>query len=165
LYEPEIRVPLIVHFPGQEFRGKRVQGRARHVDLFSTMLQHGGVPAPAGTDSFSLIDLLNGSDAHDRPVFSELSLDGQNEKSLISGHYKIIHRGKGKPEYELFHLANDPLEKTNIFKQEPLVSGYMKQMLKRWSREQSKKGEAHKSEKAVLDEDTEEMLRGLGYLQ
>src|SRR5688500_796229 len=46
VYEPEIRVPLIIRFPGAEFRGKRIGHVVQHVDLLPTILDLTSIPHP-----------------------------------------------------------------------------------------------------------------------
>ena len=166
LYETDIRVPLIIRFPQNRFSGTRVRNLVRHIDLLPTLLEILSVQQPAGIEGSSLLPLLKGIDTRERPVFSELALDGQNVKSLILGNYKLIATaGDEAIHYELYDLASDPDETKDILNQEPVLFGYMRRVQNEWLRAQQKKAASRKSGKAVLDTETEEMLKGLGYLQ
>jgi arylsulfatase A-like enzyme len=163
LYETEIRVPLIIRFPGGQFAGKKIDGAVQHIDLLPTILNFSATALPKGLEGMSLLEFLKGK-TEIRPVYSELSLDKQNDKALILGDYKLIRtEAHSGPRYKLHHVVSDPEERKNLAGAEPVRFGYMRTMLGQWKRSQQKKNPA--TEKAILDEQTKEQLRGLGYVQ
>ena len=60
VYEPELRVPLIMRWPGVIPPGRRVKGLAANVDIAATILEIAGGPpdAAAGMDGRSLLPLV-----------------------------------------------------------------------------------------------------------
>ncbi len=62
IYEPSIRVPLIVYDPrhGMHAKGKTVEKMALNVDLSPTFLEFAGIPIPRTVQGCSLMPLLNG---------------------------------------------------------------------------------------------------------
>ncbi|MBT5692109.1 MAG: DUF4976 domain-containing protein, partial [Opitutae bacterium] len=50
-----------------------------------------------------------------------------NFTAFRKGDWKLIYRYKGKDQYQLYDLQNDPYEKTNLAKSEP---GKLKDMTK-----------------------------------
>lgn len=165
LYESEIRVPIIMHFPDNRFAGKRIQENVRHIDLFPTILSAFGVPAPVSVQGRSLLPLLLDHPVEEVPVFSELLLDQYSRLSIVYDGYKLIDNGKGT-KYELYDLRTDPLEKENVVSQEPIRFNYMRFVMNRWADEQARRKAVLKKPKgAVLDKETEDILKALGYLQ
>jgi len=168
LYQAELRVPLIIHFPGSRFSGKRIPGNARHIDLFPTILDLISAKIPPGVQGSSLLPLLSGQEKENRRVFSELLLDRANRKCLILDHYKVLEitAGGNHSRFEMYDIAADPMERTEISDQQPVLSGYMRMILRQWAEAQAKrKATLQKPRDAVLDKETEETLRALGYLQ
>jgi arylsulfatase A-like enzyme len=60
LYEPTIRIPLMIRHPQGLGAGRRIDGLAQHVDLLPTVLEFLGVPAPPGIEGRSLWPLIRG---------------------------------------------------------------------------------------------------------
>ena len=166
LYQADIRVPLIVKFPDQKQAGKRVAGVARHIDVMPTVLEYLGLKKPDGIQGDSLLSLID----HDenRVVFSELSVDKFKKRCIVLDHCKLIetpHPVFGAL-YELYDTKADPLETLDLKAKRPVLFGYLKAMLHQWERLQAAKAvKLRKPGIAVLDKETEESLKALGYLQ
>ncbi len=168
LYQTELHVPLLMHFPGSQYAGKRITGNARHIDLFPTILDLISAKIPPGVQGSSLLPLLSGQEKENRFVFSELLLDRANRKCLIVDHYKMLEIAPGgnRSRFEMYDVASDPMETIEISDQQPVLSGYMRMTLHQWAEVQAKrKATLQKPRDAVLDKETEETLRALGYLQ
>jgi arylsulfatase A-like enzyme len=128
LYEPAVRVPLIVRWTGRLPAGRRVIELVELVDLLPTLLDLAGLPRPPDLHGVSLTPLLRDEpDAKGREtVFSEYL---ENEEAMIrSSRYKLIvgtgrrHRQDGYatanplpgPSIRLFDMESDPDETTNL---------------------------------------------------
>ena len=124
-HEPSIKVPLVVAGPGIP-HGTRY-APVTTVDLTSTILDIGGgrLAGPNGAlDGESLWPVMTGPDrAWKRPVVVEALLkevpvtekgfeSGLTEIGLRTGRYKYVRYADG--EEELYDLAADPLELTNV---------------------------------------------------
>ena len=139
LYEPAIRVPLIIHDPRQPAgkRGRFSDELVVSQDVAPTILDLCGVPVPASMQGRSLRPLLNGRmEGWRRDFFCEsliLLQDYPVIQGVRSAEWKYIRYwpnrktpadyrdllnlglGGEPPAYEeLFHLAADPLESTNV---------------------------------------------------
>ena len=123
-----VRVPLVVRQPGAVPAGKNVDVPAAHIDLVPTVLDYAGVPLPedVALDGRSLRPLLSDTTASwpDRTLFmSYPGEQGQREAApapypggmATDGRYKMVN---GE---ELYHLAVDPGETTNIAAEKPDV--------------------------------------------
>lgn len=125
LWESLVRVPLIVHVPGQA--AARVSERRSLIDLAPTLLDLVGAPpapsrdeAPQGSSDFisgaSLVPELVGGVATARDVLIDMPAGPYNEarRALIHGDLKlIVSRDAAK---ELYDLAKDPTEDKDVWK-------------------------------------------------
>jgi choline-sulfatase len=127
-YEPAVRVPLIVRWPGHLPTDRRVAELVEVVDLFPTLMELCGLPNPPDLHGRSLVPLLKGGPgAKGREyVFSEYL---ENEEAMIrSGRFKLIV-GTGRrrrqdgyatanptpgPYQRLYDLQADPGETTDV---------------------------------------------------
>jgi choline-sulfatase len=115
-FQNACRIPLIVSAPGK-FAARRIANSTSHVDLLPTLAEiamDGKAFSPsAPIDGRSLLPHLSGSGGHDE-VIGEYCGEGAVAPLLM------IRRGKwkyvcSKPDPDqLFDLAADPLEKTNL---------------------------------------------------
>jgi arylsulfatase A-like enzyme len=119
VYEPLLRVPLILHDPRRSPRG-RAEEPARLEDVTATILALAGVAPPAGLDGRSLLG--PGSTAA-RTLFAFYNFGARSDYeayALRAGRYKLIrHRVGDSRDFasEFYDLANDPDE------QKPLPDG------------------------------------------
>jgi arylsulfatase A-like enzyme len=110
LYEPSIRVPLLMRGPGVP-RGVRVNQWASNVDLSPTILEATGALAGRVQDGRSLFPLLR-----DRTLEwgRELLLDAGSYQGVRTNRYVYAEHRSG--EKELYDLATDPYELRNLWK-------------------------------------------------
>ncbi len=118
IWESLVHVPLLVYVPGVE--PHRVASRRSHIDLAPTMLELMGIEAPAGELSGQSlvpeVDRVPGAEA-DRDTFVDMPIGPFNgtRRALLSGPgagMKLIHLGG--TQYQLFDLAADPGERTDL---------------------------------------------------
>ncbi len=142
MYEGGIRVPLIVAGPGVR-GGRRSTTPCQSIDLVPTLLDLCDVAVPTNLDGRSLADELRGGDAIDRtrlhwhfPAYI-----GRNTPSSVmrEGHWKIIESLEDG-SVELYDLASDPGETTDLAEREPARTRVMLTALKSWQRETNAPG-------------------------
>ncbi len=110
-YEASARVPLIVRFPRRFAGGRVVTENVNHCDLFATLCELAGIPAPAGLDSRPLVGLLNGqADGWDNESVSQF---GPHNVMIKRDELKYQYYGPEMPEV-LFDLAADPAERIDF---------------------------------------------------
>ena len=140
-YEGGMRVPFIAGWakPGKKNSFPVARGVLHNeqigtvMDLYSTILETTGAKNPEGhvVDGVSLIKQLSGKANPDRPdhfmCHFPHSHRSSNFTAFRKGDWKLIYRYKGKDQYQLYDLQNDPYEKTNLAKSEP---GKLKDMTK-----------------------------------
>jgi len=113
-YEWSTRVPLIISYPDRRQAGKQVKQPVSLVDLAATILDMGTVEERLPLDGKSLMALIDGSDAQEREVFSEMHTAGVFATCFMirKGPYKYNYvHGE---ETQLFDLENDPDEWNNL---------------------------------------------------
>ncbi len=127
LYQEQIRVPLILRFPGRQ-AGGRVAELVRIIDVFPTVLEELGIDPEQPVQGRSLLPLLEGRGDAPRPAYAE-QLNEWDENagkahrsprdlliySVVDGGWKLIHRPRAPGQDELYHLARDPGETANLY--------------------------------------------------
>jgi arylsulfatase A-like enzyme len=123
MYEPSIRVPLLVRYPRLS-AASRVDSThmVLNLDIAPTLLELAGVPAPGWMQGRSLVPLLEGRDPAWRDAFLYEYYEYPAEhcvrkhRGLRTDRWKLLHFWEAPEEWELFDLATDPDETTNLAK-------------------------------------------------
>lgn len=133
IYEGGHRVPFIARWPGKVQPGSRCDEIVGQIDLFATAAEIVGaeVPGTAAEDSVSFLPLLLGDGKPIRDSIIAQSIggyfsirDGQWKLAVCpgSGGWSDPRPGKEAPDapaVQLFDLASDPGEKTNLANEKP----------------------------------------------
>jgi len=185
VYEECLRVPLMVRLPDGVGAGLRVKTPVALIDVMPTLLElleldrsriEGSADAPL--QGVSLVpSLLTGAEPVNRVIYSEYRADREGgplydwQIAVHYNGYKLIYnehrsdREKGVETRHLFHLADDPEERNDRSKADPLM---LKRMTDLRDRYQSQLAMMQGLVAEGRNEDlTEEMLRQLdelGYL-
>lgn len=175
VYEPVVRIPLVIQIPGG-IPGE-ISDLTRNIDLLPTLAELAGIEPPREIDGQSLLPLLDG-ERLDLPVFSETrplapERDSYEKYSIrvpgVGGKIRMIRRGDHKliltptPEgvdLELYDLAVDPEETTNLAKELPDIARRLGWELEKWFSGY----EETDTSPLELDQEDLESLRALGYL-
>jgi arylsulfatase A-like enzyme len=136
LYEPTIRIPLILHFPGTIPRGVRCGGMVLQQDLVPTILDImalGNTDWRSSMDGQSLVPLLEGGDTGSHQEFFLSECTWMRKQGWRTSRYKLIQALEpdlyGLPTWELYDLDEDPGELDNIADDRPdLVDSLRKDM-------------------------------------
>ncbi len=114
-YEPSIRVPLLLTWPGHLEAGAKRRDLALNVDLMPTILEAAGLQLPADVQGRSL--LTTRQDEGEEFLYLPpwfLSDSSPSHLVLAGGRWKYLRFRSGAIEEVLFDLENDPEERTNI---------------------------------------------------
>jgi arylsulfatase len=111
LFNPSLKVPLIISLPGVLPAGERVQAVVSTLDLFPTVLDLTQVTFPPDLQGVSLLGLTNRSKGriHDRLHFQ----NDRHQMAISTDRLKLIaypRDGEQPARYELFDLWMDPDE-------------------------------------------------------
>jgi len=165
VYQDQISVPLLIKFP-QSHEGRRVEETVSHVDLLPTILSVAGLPLPQGIQG---IDVRQPTAGVSRTVMSEsfrnaMFVDwnkrfNRTESAIISGTMKLILSTTGKRE--LYDLALDPEERTNLEATTTGVATDLSQQLTAWIKAVAPPAQAQ----AASGRGNIQRLKSLGYVQ
>ncbi len=167
LYQPELRVPLIVKLPHAAYPGKQVGEAVRQIDILPTVADVLGFDPPPGIQGRSLLEELDGPPPDPQPAFSELVLGPRPLAAMVFNGFKLIAEQQAETaDYELYDLLHDPRESHDVSERHPVTLGFMKTALRAWTIDQElKKRAIEKPDEATLDPESEEVLRKLGYIE
>ena len=134
LYNSVIRIPLLIHLPGQT-QDIRITQAAEEVDLEPTILDLIGGQVPRWGEGTSLKPALEGREIPARLLYSmNLEADSVFEPvthgtvAVIDNDYKYVDHLGGQ-EVSLYRYRTDPLEEKNLVESEPAVAARMKALL------------------------------------
>jgi choline-sulfatase len=163
LYDSTLRVPLILRLPGGEPAGLRVGGQVRLIDVMPTVLQVLRLPGCGDCQGRGLVSYWRSGQTPDLPALSETMLPLLNYGWSDLASYRV--RGTKyirAPRPELYDLAADPREKTNLYDGERALAAGLGQELQR-DLDRFSSGAASTAQRRI-DAETLERLRSLGYI-
>jgi choline-sulfatase len=126
-FEPAVRAPLVMRFPGKVKEGSSTDALVELVDVVPTVLEYTGTPVPRRVQGRSLAGLLAGrTNRHRDRVMIEYSENA--EGYVVTDRYKFIYcagnrerddgYATGRPlpgrTVRLYDLEKDPGELTNL---------------------------------------------------
>jgi arylsulfatase A-like enzyme len=134
LNEPLIRVPLIIHLPGQT-EGRRVASWAGHVDLLPTLLELLKLPVPEWAEGRSLVPALSGDALEERVHFamnfersSTFSTPQNGTIAAMQRPLKLVHYLASGCE-ELYDLSVDAGEAADLSASQPQAADRLRAAL------------------------------------
>jgi len=165
LYDEQIHVPLVVHWPGRLAAGRRVRAQVGLVDVAPTIAELAGLPPLPAVDGHSLAAVARGAaEPPARALFGLRALvseatgwDHGIKSSVRTPRWKYIRAPESGDE--LFDLAADPGELRNVLAKQPDVVAGLRGLLE--THVASLPGAAPA---APLSEETRRALQALGYL-
>lgn len=163
LYREALQVPLLVKLPGALRAGASVASPVALVDVAPTLLALVGVAPPPGLDGVSLVPALDGGEdrpgdaAPGRSIYAEtyyprFHLGWSELTSLVRDRFHYIEG----PDPELYDLAADPEEKSNVLTRERRAFASLRTELEGLTRPPAAPAEE--------DAETAGKLAALGYL-
>jgi len=122
MYEPSIRVPMVVSCPGRVKAGSTSDKMVLNLDLAPTMLEIAGVSIPAEMQGKSMMSLAEGKpdpawrkdwlyEYYEYPGFENV----RPCRGVRTERYKFIHFFIEPQEFELYDLHTDPDEMNNLY--------------------------------------------------
>ncbi len=179
VYEELLRVPLIVHLPGDHQAGTRIDAVASGVDLMPTILAAAGIEARPPARGRNLLPLIEAGSATaserdairvtgmriNRKKYSRPVREARGEHNVVArqGPWKSIWNVDTDTS-ELYQLRDDPGETRNLARTHPERTAAMREASETWlaacqpamTREPDADGH-------VVDPEARARLRALGY--
>lgn len=182
LNQEDMRVMLVVKFPGGRFAGLRVKHPVSLVDLLPTVLSSVGL-RPALDYELPGRDLARTAEVPDadgaRRIYGEVSQFDSNDLDLGAvidedGYKRVMdvsvapRETATKKSLGLWDTHSDPNETTDLSVQMPVRAAYGEQLIARWLLTQSRWRERLSSEpppRIEIDDELRDRLRALGYFR
>lgn len=132
VYDTTLRIPLVVAGPGVT-PGTRIDRGVSLVDVAPTVVQMLGLPA-MDADGIDLSAALAGTEPGERTLYAEtfaplLDFGWSPLRAVREGGWKYIDA----PKPELYHVANDPTEASNVAAREKPRAASMQAQVQRYS--------------------------------
>lgn len=156
IFEPEVRVPLVLHAPGLP-GGVRISERASLVDVLPTVLELLSAPVPDGLHG---IGLLRPAAPRPVPITAHLGRYERelSETAVYRAEAKLLERSDGGSS--LFDLATDPEERHDLTAERPGVRAALAELLARFEAAVTPR---FAKPDGAIDDDTRRRLEALGY--
>ena len=125
-YEQAARIPLIVAAPGKA-AGVRTASLVETVDLYPTLSELAGLPAPEGLDGLSFATIVADPAAKTRDSITHVyPRSGRLGRAIRTDRYRMVEWKKPgdsaeTAEFELYDYETDPLETRNLAAEKPEV--------------------------------------------
>lgn len=131
LFEESARVPLIIAAPGRQARGRRAAGLVELLDLYPTLCDLCGLPAPDSLQGRSLRAMLDDAAAtiHDA-AFTQARRGANAEhwgRTVRTVRWRCTEWDEGCHGLELYDHDADPQEYTNLA-DDPRHAGTLKEL-------------------------------------
>jgi arylsulfatase A-like enzyme/Tfp pilus assembly protein PilF len=165
LYDSDVRVPLIVRFPGGKLAGKNITSQVRSIDIMPTVLNAVGGNIPESVQGESFLPLILGQEEKtERIAYSETYWPrfhyGWSELKFVrKGPYKFIDA----PRPELYDVYENPGETEDLVNQRASLGNEMKRELEAIIAQYSREG-VEDIEPQKIDDDSLIKLQALGYI-
>jgi len=127
-YEQANRIPILIVAPGVARSGMASRQLAETVDIFPTLAELSGLPAPSGPqpiDGVSLVPVLKNPDVRVRDhAFHAYPRGRKLGRAIRTERYRLVEwKNHGdsnvQVDYELYDYKSDPWETQNHFKTKP----------------------------------------------
>jgi len=122
MYEPSIRVPMMLRYPGRVKGGTTSKEMVLNLDMAPTLLEIAGLPVPAEMQGQSMLPLAEGRanvpwrkdwlyEYYEYPGFENV----RPCRGIRTDRYKLVHFFIEPQEFELYDLHADPDEMNNLY--------------------------------------------------
>jgi arylsulfatase A-like enzyme len=122
MYEPSIRVPMMLRYPGKVKGGSSSEHMVLNLDMAPTLLEIAGLPVPHEMQGKSFLSLAQGKqdpqwrkdwlyEFYEYPGFENV----RPSRGVRTKRYKLIHYFLEPQEWELYDLQSDPDESKNVY--------------------------------------------------
>lgn len=172
-YQTTAAVPLIFALDGRFAGGRVVERPVGVIDLYATLLALTRTEPPPGIASTSLLPVLEGKD--DATPANVFMISGKYEPwqlSIREGPWKLVLLRAPQdrdwlhaPERALYDLSRDPHEQHDVRAENAERAAALEKKLLDWFTSTPRFAGSAATDLKQLDGRTQEMLRGLGYLE
>ena len=135
-FEIDTRVPFIIRDPRAKANGQRTRRLVESLDVFPTVCELAGVPAPDSIDGRSAANLLDDPAApHGEAVFSQFVRDSLMGAAIRTDRWSYVEwrdmKNGSVKHRELYDQEGDPAEDHNVAARNPEVVADLEQRLRK----------------------------------
>jgi iduronate 2-sulfatase len=139
-YEQANRIPMLISAPGITQPNSSTRQPAESVDIFPTLTELAGLPAPQGPqpiDGISLVPVLKAPGTRVRDHAYHAYPNAKLGRAIRTERYRLVEwrafQDATKPvEYELYDYETDPLETRNLAAEKPEIVSALKDILSKY---------------------------------
>jgi iduronate 2-sulfatase len=154
-YEQANRIPIMIVAPGVAKAGSATRQLAETVDIYPTVAELAGLPAPKGPQSIdgkSLVPVLKNPKARVRDHAFHAYPRRRLGRAIRTERYRLVEwRNPGEPvskaEYELYDYSKGQVETVNLAKQKPALAEKLAAILAKYPEPVSRSGRKPKKNK------------------
>ena len=133
-YEQANRIPILIAAPGVVKPGSSTKQPAETVDIFPTICELAGLPAPTGPqpiDGVSLVPVLKDPAARVRDHAFHAYPKAKMGRAIRTERHRLVEWAKAgqKTQYELYDYREDPHETKNLAATQPEIVARLKTIL------------------------------------
>jgi arylsulfatase A-like enzyme/Flp pilus assembly protein TadD len=160
IYDSTLRIAFMMAGPGIP-AGTRVKQQVRSIDVLPTVMALLGGTAPANAQGVSVTPAFSGGTAptevsYEETLYPKIAMDWAELRGIRTNRWMYVHA----PKPELYDLAADPAETSNVIAQHPAEVQKFEAQLKN----AIGPGGTEKVQTKMVDERLMSQLRSLGYL-
>ncbi len=182
IYNESIKIPLIIKFPGQQYRGLHVENIARITDILPTVLHFLEIKASSKMfDGRSLLPIVKGKEKKQRSYICDLALREFDfaptviavnkdhfklilNRRIVSPYIERISRDFNGSQIELYDTETDPNETKNLAFHITYRDLCFDLLQKIEDLSQKADQQRKRQEEVTLDQSLRERLKALGYI-
>jgi arylsulfatase A len=130
LFEGGVREPMIVRWPRRSPPGRETDHISGFQDVLPTLCEIAGAKTPKGIDGISMLPTILGKGEQKKHAFLYWEFPGYGgQQAVRMGDWKALRQNmhKGNTQLQLFNLAKDIGETTDVADQNPAI---VEQMLR-----------------------------------
>jgi iduronate 2-sulfatase len=168
-YEQANRIPIVFVVPGVVQRGSSTKQLAETVDIFPTLAELAGLPAPNGPqkiDGVSLVPVLKDPASRVRDHAFHAYPRSRLGRAIRTERYRLVEwkRPGDNPdsaEFELYDYVDDPLERRNVAAARPEVVALLSQILARYPEAVDRSGKRVAADRRPMPSSDQKLVRRL----
>ncbi|MEM1224641.1 MAG: sulfatase-like hydrolase/transferase [Planctomycetota bacterium] len=147
-FEQANRIPILIAAPGFTKPGSSTRQLAESVDIYPTLVELAGLPAPSvpqPMDGISLVPVLKDPDVRVRDHAYHAYPKTKLGRSIRTERYRLVEwndfgAAKAEAEFELYDYQTDPLETRNVANEAPEVLAELRAILNDYPEPRSRDG-------------------------